>query len=569
MLLASVATHGLLESKSFPVEITAVNSEYSGVVAENYGGHIASEDNVLHVTGNNKIYLVEDWFNLMDWPLVKYQKLHLLGSIMSFTVDMSGVACDCNAAVYLVAMDEPGPEGANYCDIQATPPYPRCTEIDLVEGNIHAFATTVHTTEGTGVSRSHFQPATPAASASASNSIVSRASQADGTCNQDGCARNLGKLARTPAGERTSDLYGPHSHKINTQQPFEVKSTFLSDGQIIVELVQEGRTLTMYDSDLAGNPEPGGVPAYAFDLTKQALMGGMVLVVSLWSAADDGLAWLQGPADRCGPKCDLSSTTFKVSGLSIVPIPPPPKPPPSPSPPPPSPLPPPPPPLPPPSPPPEPGLGVSPTMLLGLLLIASAGAVAWKLHRGGSGGTGGGGSRPRAVPLTTKPFKVVDDDAEVLIDDDDLPEAPRPKKGAKAKKGEGRASGEKKGKKSKKQSSRVDDEPEGGGGDAPAAFSARRRDVGEADDGEAPVAFGTRRKSDSGTASEEPRRSGARRDPAASSRATSKRSKQDDDVRLLDDPEGEAPRRSGQARAGGKNHAARIRAEFNPGPTLD
>ena len=43
-LLASVATHGLLESKSFPVEISAVNTEYSGVVAEKYGGHFASED---------------------------------------------------------------------------------------------------------------------------------------------------------------------------------------------------------------------------------------------------------------------------------------------------------------------------------------------------------------------------------------------------------------------------------------------------------------------------------------------------------------------------------------------
>ena len=173
MLLASVATRGLLESKSFPVEITGGNTEYSGVVAENYGGHIASEGDVLHVTGNNKIYLVEDWFNLMDWPLVKYQKLHLLGSIMTFTVDMSGVSCDCNAAVYLVAMDEPGPEGANYCDIQATPPYPRCTEIDLVEGNIHAFATTLHTTEGTGVSRSHFQPASPSAARHASAQLVS------------------------------------------------------------------------------------------------------------------------------------------------------------------------------------------------------------------------------------------------------------------------------------------------------------------------------------------------------------------------------------------------------------
>ena len=53
-------------------------------------------------------------------PQVSYQKLFLLGSILSFTVDLSGVGCDCNAAVYLVQMDAPGQTTANYCDIQAS-----------------------------------------------------------------------------------------------------------------------------------------------------------------------------------------------------------------------------------------------------------------------------------------------------------------------------------------------------------------------------------------------------------------------------------------------------------------
>lgn len=209
-------------------------------------------------------------------------------------------------------------------------------------------------------------------------------------------------------------------------------------------------------------------------------------------------------------------------------------------------------------------------MVLALLLIVSAGAVIWKLH--GGGGRMVGGPRQRAVPVSTKQFKVVDDDAEVLMDDADLPEAPRPKKSGKPRKGEGRASGgEKKGKKSKKQSSRGDDESEGGGGGGCAGGSIARQSDVDGDGGDAPVAFGTRRKSDSGAASEEPRRSGARRDSAASSssRATSKRSKQEeDDVRLLGDADPEPPRRGSQAR-GGKTHAARIRAEFYPGPTLD
>ena len=173
--IAAIVPSGLLHSMRFPVELNTGVSEFSGFVAENYGGSselkrtlMAGAADVLLLRGNNKLYLVEDWLNLMGWdkvchrprrrhapaaltaavpqagthrvpataltttapppppspprpsPQVSYQKLFLLGSILSFTVDLSGVGCDCNAAVYLVQMDTPGQDSANYCDIQAS-----------------------------------------------------------------------------------------------------------------------------------------------------------------------------------------------------------------------------------------------------------------------------------------------------------------------------------------------------------------------------------------------------------------------------------------------------------------
>ena len=159
--LAAAGPSGLLHSMSFPVDISrGGGSEFSGFVAENYGGSSSSVDDVLHVKGNNKLYLVQDWLNLLDWNVVNYQKLHLLGSILTFTVDLSQVNCDCNAAVYLVQMDAPGNDNANYCDIQGGD-YPRCAEIDLLEGNTHAVATTLHVMPGTGADGTCNQLARP------------------------------------------------------------------------------------------------------------------------------------------------------------------------------------------------------------------------------------------------------------------------------------------------------------------------------------------------------------------------------------------------------------------------
>ena len=131
------------------------------------------------------------------WERIKYRKLHLLGHALKFSVDLSRVGCGCNAAVYLVAMNEPTYDTSAYCDIQgadAEPPYPVCFEADLLEGNSKAVQATVHSRLGRG--------------------------GVGGACDQDGCHGNLGKLPSTAA------RYGAGSSRIDSRKPFEVTAAF-------------------------------------------------------------------------------------------------------------------------------------------------------------------------------------------------------------------------------------------------------------------------------------------------------------------------------------------------------
>lgn len=52
-----------------------------------------------------------------NWYDVKYEKLFLLGKSLSFDLDLSGVGCGCNAAVYLVQMTKPVLRGSNYVGV--------------------------------------------------------------------------------------------------------------------------------------------------------------------------------------------------------------------------------------------------------------------------------------------------------------------------------------------------------------------------------------------------------------------------------------------------------------------
>ena len=83
-----------------------------------------------------------------------YAAIPLLGKTLSFEVDLSAVHCGCNAAAYLVSMQqntEAGScDGDYYCDANQVCGV-RCAEIDLIEANKFALKTTAHhATDGAG-----------------------------------------------------------------------------------------------------------------------------------------------------------------------------------------------------------------------------------------------------------------------------------------------------------------------------------------------------------------------------------------------------------------------------------
>ena len=179
------------------------NDDEPGFTAEKWGtNHVQTESTDEHrtitVRGNNRVYAVED-INVRNWAEVRYHKFPILDKQLSFSVDLSGVNCGCNAAVYLVAMPARGsadPKNpAAYCDIQGYDRgIPACVELDVLEGNAKAIQTTLHTFRGHGV---------------------------DGSCNQDGCVANWGKA------HNTAHLYGPGAQEgVDSSRPFEVVASF-------------------------------------------------------------------------------------------------------------------------------------------------------------------------------------------------------------------------------------------------------------------------------------------------------------------------------------------------------
>jgi len=216
-----------------------------------------------------------------DWTPISYRQFSLVNRDLSFDVDLSGVPCGCNGAIYLVGMSSPNQWNSNYCDIQMSGDQ-RCLEVYLLEGNAKAVQSTLHTAEGKG-NEGH-------------------------SCNQDGCYASLGK------DRSTAHLYGPGaSEGIDTSRPFTVSATFREAHDengapgvaYDVTLMQSdsvsgsgsSRSVHFFDSEAVagshsadGSPQP--VPAADRTRTRDALLNKMVLVVSLWTA--DDLSWLDG-----------------------------------------------------------------------------------------------------------------------------------------------------------------------------------------------------------------------------------------------------------------------------------
>ena len=243
-----------------------------------------------------------------DFASTVYATPNLLGHTLSVTVDLSAALCGCNAAFYLVSMaqnSQPGSCGGDYyCDANNVCGV-RCTEIDLMEANQHAFHTVLH-----------------------------------GAYDNNGYGGGVGGSA---GGIPNDGSYGPSDGAtIDTRSPFRVHSFFEANEArssltaVVTTLTQGGRRLSFRIGAGRGAPE-----------FSRALLNGMTPTWSYWSGTD--LNWLDSNVGcwehqaRCGESvrysdlalCDGGNECAYVQSPSPPPDPPaqPPDVPPSPSPP--------------------------------------------------------------------------------------------------------------------------------------------------------------------------------------------------------------------------------------------
>jgi len=221
-----------------------------------------------------------------------FQKFNLLGSTITFTVNLATVGCGTDASFYLTGMPAAGAgsNGDYYCDSNCVGGS-CCAEMDLIEANRHALQITAH-----------------------------HCSSATSGCDSGGCAIN---------SKTVSNGYGPAStYTINTLNPFTVAITFgTSGGQLstITSVISQGSksfTLTHSSSNCGSG--------YLAELTAP-FQTGMVVVWSFWSGS---MLWLDSPAcssdtnEESNSQMIFSNLVITSAGAVAPPPPPPPPPPP-------------------------------------------------------------------------------------------------------------------------------------------------------------------------------------------------------------------------------------------------
>jgi hypothetical protein len=121
------------------------------------GGSVASDGSIVSATPNGeRSYLGTSCDVHGDKPWDNLLNVKPLGKILSYTVDLSSAGCNCNAALYLVSMAQQRTFKSKKADCKGDPTYcdangvcgSKCSEIDLMEANNHAFVTTIHKKTG-------------------------------------------------------------------------------------------------------------------------------------------------------------------------------------------------------------------------------------------------------------------------------------------------------------------------------------------------------------------------------------------------------------------------------------
>jgi hypothetical protein len=250
------------------------------VAAPSWSSGISASGSSLTLSYNDRAYIVPSCQPGAWSPAMFSEKLPMLNTVWSFTVELYGASCGCNVALYAVAMPardssgSPAPSngGDYYCDANAVGGL-WCTEMDIMEANEAAFAATPH-----------------ACDAAQPNGFVP-------SCDKGGCSVNTKSRSATFG-------VGP-SFAINTQLPFTVTTEFPAGANgtvlsaVTTTLWQGGRSVVLSHVD-----STCGV-GY-LERVSAGMMQGMVPTLSVWGneASGDDMTWLDSPPCDASQGCN-------------------------------------------------------------------------------------------------------------------------------------------------------------------------------------------------------------------------------------------------------------------------
>lgn len=276
-LVATLAVASTLAANEGAIKITVNGQPQTKYVISDEGSrnNIHLNGNSITLVGGGRAYLGNSPADTIS-PNSFYE-MPLLGKRFKFNVDMSKVGCNCNGALYFTTMPaynsaqqpNPGKDGSYYCDAnQVGGTY--CPEMDVMEANMWAMASTAHTCNYVPP---HYYS----------------------SCDRGGCGTNV--LDAVPGA------FGP-GKTIDTNRPFTLSVAFITGSNGRLSTVnnyfwQEGKTI-QFNSCNADYLQWMGMS-----------LPGITMSMSLWGTGDGGMAWLDGKSG-CHGGCNLgaSSVTF-------------------------------------------------------------------------------------------------------------------------------------------------------------------------------------------------------------------------------------------------------------------
>lgn len=232
-----------------------------------------------------------------DVDPMKMQLLQLLGKRMTFTVDLTGVGCACNLALYLIQSparfdhhfsigEDRGDQPPYYCDANQVGGQ-WCPELDIMEANTHAFQATPH-----------------------------KCDQQKPGGEYESCDRGGTCYENT---RDHPDAYGPgDDYIIDTTKPFDVSTDFVETFGVftsfIVTLKQGSRAVVLDHSNCNAD--------YLARMT-DAMASGMSLRITYWGNEAETMAWMDSPPCKKQRCTSENAGDAVISNITVKSLPPP------------------------------------------------------------------------------------------------------------------------------------------------------------------------------------------------------------------------------------------------------